>query len=250
MRIDHGLGANGDQAFARWSYFHEDFAPVTPLPDGSGVTSGTLGPQETTSRALASRYQRTFSDRWLNEVRLGDTRRTVARSAAQLGDVASAALGIPGLPSNAQFPTTLPAFLIAGYQQLGSHANTASDFDASVTELADSLTWLKGRHTVKAGLDWRWARLNVVQPPSPTGAFTFSSLFSDLPGAANTGTPLASFLLGQVQAFSIDLQQQAIRNRAHVQEYFVQDDWRLSDRVTLNLGTRYTLNFPSTEMNN
>ena len=69
------------------------------------------------------------------------------------------------------------------------------------------------------------------------------------PGVANTGTPLASFLLGQVQQFSIDLQQTQIRNRAHFQEYFVQDDWRLTDRLTVNAGLRYTLNFPSTEMN-
>ena len=65
-----------------------------------------------------------------------------------------------------------------------------------------------------------------------------------------TGTPFASFLLGQVQQFSIDLQQEQIRNRAHIQEYFVQDDWRLSDRLTVIAGVRYTLNFPSTEMNN
>ena len=113
-----------------------------------------------------------------------------------------------------------------------------------MTQIADTLTWLRGRHTIKIGADLRWERLNVVQPPSPTGSFTFSNLFSDLPGTANTGTPLASFLLGQVQQFSIDLQQAQIRNRAHFQEYFVQDDWRPSDRVTVNAGVRYTLNFP------
>ena len=80
------------------------------------------------------------------------------------------------------------------------------DFGTGVVEVADSLTWLKGRHTLKLGFDLRWARLNVVQPPSPTGTFTFSSLFSDQPGVANSGAPLASFLLGQVQAFSIDVQ--------------------------------------------
>src|SRR5439155_5146876 len=114
----------------------------------------------------------------------------------------------------------------------------------------DELIWPKGKHTLKMGLDFRWERLNVIQPPSPTGAFQLSGLFTDLPGVANTGSPLASFLLGQVQTFSIDLQQQEIRNRAHVQEYFVQDDWKRSDRVTINLGVRYTLNFPSYEEEN
>ena len=70
------------------------------------------------------------------------------------------------------------------------------------------------------------------------------------PASPTPGTPLASFLLGQVQQFSIDLQQEQIRNRAHFQEYFIQDDWRVSDRVTVNAGLRYTLNFPSTEENN
>ena len=101
-----------------------------------------------------------------------------------------------------------------------------------MTEIADTLTWLKGRHAIKMGATCDGSGSNVMQPPSPTGSFTFSNLFSDLPRTSpNTGTPLASFLLGQVQQFSIDLQQEQIRNRAHFQEYFVQDDWRLSDRA-------------------
>jgi len=250
LRIDHRFRANRDQVFGRLTRFREEFIPVTPLPDGSGVTMGTLGPQRTTSWSFASSYQRTFSDRLLNELRIGDTRRAVGRTAAQLNAAASVSLSLPGIPSNAKFPNTLPTVLIAGYQQLGSPANTATDFGTSVTQIADSLMWLTGRHTFKLGADLRWERLNVVQPPSPTGAFTFSSLFTDLPGVPNTGTPLASFLLGQVQQFSIDLQQDEIRNRAHFAEYFIQDDWRVSDRVTVNAGVRYTLNFPSTEENN
>src|SRR6185436_187542 len=157
----------------------------------------------------------------------------VGREATQLGAPASAALGLPGIPSNARFPTTLPTFLIAGYQQLGSPPNTASNFTTSVTEVADTLTWVAGRHTWKFGADWRWERLDVIQPPSPTGSFTFNALGSDLPGTANTGTPLASFLLGQVQNFSVDLQQAEIKERARFQEYFVQDNWQVGGRLTL-----------------
>jgi hypothetical protein len=248
VRIDHRLSSN-DSAFARMTEFRDRFTPVTPLPDGSGVTSGTLGPQRTLARAFASRYQHTFAPRVLNELRVGDTRRRVGRDAAHLDAPASAALGLPGIPSNARFPTTLPTFLIGGYQQLGSPPNTASNFNTSVTEVADTLTWVAGRHTWKFGADWRWERLDVIQPPSPTGSFTFNALGSDLPGVANTGTPLASFLLGQVQNFSVDLQQSAIRERAHFAEHFIQDDWKLADRVTVNAGLRYTLNFPSREIN-
>jgi len=127
--------------------------------------------------------------------------------------------------------------------------NTASNFNTSVTEVADSLTWLKGRHTFKIGLDWRWERLNVIQPPYPTGLFSFDTQGSDLAGTPGTGNGLASFLLGQVKSFQIDLQQDQIQERAHIQEYFLQDDWKVSERFTLNPGLRYTLNFPSNEIN-
>ncbi|MEZ5286645.1 MAG: TonB-dependent receptor [Vicinamibacterales bacterium] len=247
LRLDHRLGSGRDHVFGRLTRFDESFVPVTPLPDGSGRASGTLGPQRTRSWAFASGHQHVFAGSLVNELRVGDTRRHVDRDAASLPGPASASLGLPGVPDTGRFADTLPTFLIAGYQQLGSPPSTATAFGTRVTQLADTLTWIRGAHTVKAGADLRWERLDVVQPPSPTGAFTFSSLFTDQPGTAGTGFPLASFLLGQVDQFSIDLQQEQIRNRAHVQEYFVQDDWRISDRVTVNAGLRYTLNFPSTE---
>ena len=249
VRLDHRFRNSQDSVFGRFTNFRDRFVPVTPLPEGSGVTTGTLGPQHTVSWALATRYQRTFSSTLLNEVRVGDTRRHVTRAAAQLATTAGSALSIPGIPSGARFPNTLPTFLVSGYTQLGSPPNTATDFSTSVSEIADTLTWVKGRHTVKAGFDWRWERLNVIQPPSPTGSFTFNQLGSDQPGVTNTGAPLASFLLGQVQSFSIDLQMSPIRERARFQEYFVQDDWKIGDRLTVTPGLRYTLNFPSTEIN-
>jgi len=252
VRIDHKFATGRDQAFGRLAYFRGHAEPVTAFPDGSGTIlagSVAVGPQDTTAWSFASNYQHTFSTRLLNEVRIGDTRRAVTRGAVSLSSTAGAALGIPGIPTNGQFPNTLPTFAPSGYQQIGSPTNTASDFSTSVTEIADSLTWLQGRHTVKMGLDYRWERLNVIQPPWPTGSFAFTTVGSDLPGVANTGNAFASFLLGQVQTFAIDIQQTDIQERAHFQEYFIQDDWKVSERLTINPGLRYTLNFPSTEIN-
>jgi len=249
VRIDHRFGSDRDQLFGRLSNFRGRFTPVTPLPDGSGVTTGTLGPQDTVAWAFASSYRRVISRVLFNELRIGQTSRTVDRSATELTGPAGAL--IPGIPADARFPNTLPTFTIGAgaVTQLGSPANTATDFNTSVTEIADSLTWVKGRHSLKMGFDWRWERLNVIQPPSPTGTFGFNNIGSNLPGSTTTGAPLASFLLGQVQTFSIDLQQGEIKERAHFQEYFIQDDWRVTDRLTINPGLRYTLNFPSTEIN-
>ena len=252
VRIDHRFPANRDQVFGRLTRFQEEFIPVTPLPDGSGVTSGTLGPQNTTSWSFASSYQRTFSSNLLNEVRLGDTRRTVGRSAAQLGGTASATLGLPGLPSNARFPNTVPTFLIGGYQQLGSPANTASDFGTSVTRGGRFSHVAQGATYVQDGCG---SPLGTAQRHSAAvadGPFTFSNLFSDLPtiheAPIRARRSPASFSVRSSCSPSI-CSRNEIRNRAHFQEYFIQDDWRLSDRVTVNAGVRYTLNFPSTEEN-
>ena len=249
VRIDHKFASNRDQAFGRLTYFHDRFLPVTPLPDGSGVTAGTLGPQDTAAWSFASNYQHMFSSNVLNEVRIGDTRRTVGRTAAQLATSAGSALSIPGIPSNARFPNTLPTFLVAGYQQLGSPPNTASNFHTSVSEVADSLTWLKGRHTLKMGLDFRWERLDVIQPPSPTGAFTFNAIGSDLPGRPTPARRSRVCCWDRCRTSPSISRRDQIQERARFQEYFIQDDWKVSDRLTINPGLRYTLNFPSNEIN-
>lgn len=249
-RLDHRL-TERDQLFARYSFARDFNDPVTPLPDGSGsITTGAIGKTFTTGQSLASSFIHTFNARLANEFRFGYTRRAVARTGLSLDALASQSLRLAGLPTNAAFQTALPIFTIDGLQQLGSPANTFSDFRTDVWQAFDSVTLPRGRHSLKAGLDFRWQRLDVIQPPAPTGQFRFSALFTDLPGTTNTGNALASFLLGQVQTFSLDLQRQALRPRALIQEFFAQDDWKISQRLTINAGVRYTLNHPSTERDN
>lgn len=251
VRLDHRFSAR-DQVFGRYSYAKDFTEPVTPLPDGSGAVTGgaALGPQDTLAQAIAANYLHIFSPALTNEVRAGYTRRHVERAALLLASLVSQSIGVPGIPLNGAFSNELSTFLIAGFQQLGPSANTASSFRTDVMEIADTVSYLRGRHSIKFGIDNRISRLDVIQPPSPTGSFTFSTLFTSLPGVTGTGSSLASFLLGQVQQFSIDLQQRVLQPRAWFQEWFIQDDWRVTKRLALNAGTRYTLNFPSTEGRN
>lgn len=258
IRLDHRFSEN-DQIFGRFSYAKDISRPVAPLPDGSGiVTSGAIGPTDTRAKSFASSFIHVFNPNVLNELRIGYTKRTIDREALQLDDLPSQSLGIPGIPANGAFENTLPTFLIDGWQQIGSSANTASRFTTDVTQVFNAISIQHGRHSIKTGLDFRWERLDVIQPASPTGQFRFSTLFTNSQAiptigsalAPLTGNALASFLLGQVQTFSIDIQERLLRPRAHIQEYFVQDSWQTRSNLTINAGLRYTLNFPSTDADN
>lgn len=258
-RLDFARGTN-DHAFTRYTYYNEVETPVAPFADGSGVITGTVlgtgnvsGPSNILGQQAILNETHTFSTHLANGARLGYTRRANDQSGAALANTASAALNVPGIPTNAAFNNALPLFTFTGFQQLGSSASTFSQYQTGVWEFVDTVLFARGKHDIRAGADIRWYQLNAVSPPNPTGSFAFTTTGTDTQsasGAATGGNSFASFLLGQVDTFSIDLQTSILRPRDHVQEYFVQNDWRVTPRLTANLGVRWTLNNPSTEKNN
>jgi hypothetical protein len=255
VRIDHRF-TDRAATFGRYSFAKDFSAPVTPFAEGSGALTGSaIGVTNTRANSLVLNYTQVFNEKLLNELRIGYTSRDVVRrSPALIGDNTELLRGISAV---AAFRETLPTVVVAGFGQLGSSPNTNTDFFTDVTQIYDAVSFQRARHSFKFGGDFRLERLNVLQPPSPTGQFAFNNILTNSQGATGapanaasaTGNALASFLLGQVQQFSIDLQTDTIRPRAQILEFFAQDDWRATSRLTLNLGVRYTLNFPSTEKN-
>ncbi len=250
LRIDHRLNAI-HRIFGRYEYFRDDSSPIPPLPDGSGsITTAIIGDTLTRADSVALEHSWTISGIHVNQLRFGYTRRGFDRSSLRTGRPASGVSGIPNIPVSA-FSDTLPIYDIVGFQQLGPTSNGNAEFTTSVTQLVDNFSWLRGRHSMKMGGDWRFEHLRILQPPNPTGSFQFTNILTSNLSATGsvvtgTGNSFASFLLGQVQTFTIDVQSQRLRPRAQVGELFFQDDMKLTNRLNLNAGVRYTLNFPST----
>ena len=235
-RLDHYFGER-HRWFGHYAYLRDSAQPGTPLPDGSGtIAAGVIGDTRTRAASVFADYSYTRSASAVNQLRFGFSRRGFNRF--NLVDRSNAA----------------PIFQIAGFQQLGPPESANSNFTTSLTQFIDTYSTIHGRHSFKFGADIRLERLDVLQPPDAAGLFTFTNVFtaglttSGTP-IANTGNALASFLTGQVAAFNIDVQQQVLKPRATIAEFFVQDDWKATARLSLGLGLRYTLNFPSTEAN-
>lgn len=242
FRVDRYAGEK-HRIFGRYTYFRDDDNPVTPLPDGSGsLTSGVIGHAITRGDAFVGDYNWTLSTNTLNQFRVGYSRRDLNQVSLQNGGI-----NIPGLPSNS-FSNVLPIFTVAGLQQIGPTTAANSRFTTSITEYLDTFTMVRGRHTIKFGTDIRREALHVLNPPNPTGSFAFTTTGTNSSSVTGSGNALASLLLGQVNAFTIDIQKNVIQPRAHIAEFFVGDDWKVTPYLTLNAGTRYTLNFPSTEV--
>jgi len=248
-RFDHNFSSN-HRFFVRYSYRNQDNLPpvLWPLELKAAETNNNER-----NRMHNGVFDYTVTP---NAATVITVRGAVARSLylyenLGLGFLASS-LGFPAALDTAGGLPMFPRITASGYTTLGNQDNRRNAF--MTYTLTGSVTRLKGAHTLKAGYEGRLIRVNNRESRAASGTFSFTAGFTQGPNpntaAANRGNSIASLLLGTGSSGSLI---QSFKDAATQSTYtalYVQDDWRLTRNLTLNLGLRYDLDTPRTERYN
>ncbi len=135
-----------------------------------------------------------------------------------------------------------PAFRVTGFDPLGNNVQLPQERTDTTFQIVDNISLQRGAHTIKAGIDLRPFRSENFNPGSSRGDFRFTGLY--------TNFGLADLLLGLIAQ---DTRGVGSAERVRLQKsngFYAQDDWKVSRRLTFNLGLRYELNPALTEANN
>jgi len=191
----------------------------------------------------------TFNPRMVNTVMIGFNRhRQVLVNAYALREDIAGGLGIEGI-SNDPRDWGLPIVQFTNFTGLNDAIYSLTR--NQTVRVADFFIWNVDKHNVRLGGEVRRVQLNTLTDPDARGTFTFTgfstSEFNEGFPVAGTGFDFADFLLGLPQATSVRFGTSSNYFRSWVYSAFVQDDWRVSPRWTLNLGLRYEYWQPFTE---
>jgi hypothetical protein len=161
-----------------------------------------------------------------------------------VGEPGAEILGIKGIVQDSNFPEIngLSGDRIS-YPTLGYQANDV--LAGTAYQFIDTFTWLKGKHSMKFGFDYRWNGLNARNNAGP-GNFNFGSDVTGLPGFNQTGHGFASMLLGQVSGASVNIDT-PVGSQFPMYSWFFQDDFKATSKLTFNLGLRWDYQPQGTE---
>lgn len=235
IRVDHRV-SNNDSLFARYSVTRNTRA-------GRGYGLGPADPDTFARNDQRDNYNailtetHIFSPALIHEFKANFTRQDLPFQHPSFGQNWPEKLGYPKIIPQDMFP----AVEIGGALTLGASTFAAGHRAQHSVQWADTVTWVRGQHTVKLGIDQRWIRLNWINRNNPSGRFSFGAgLTGDPQRPANTGVGMATFLLGEVSGGQLGIRPHfSFHSWSHGS--YIQDDFKVTPRLTVNLGLRYDL---------
>ncbi len=237
-RIDHNFTQN-HRLFGRYSRRRTDRVNPGSLPlpaDGGGwATEGIVG------HSGVANLNSTLSPASNNEFRIGITRGDTTRDIPWT-DNYNQRLGIAGIPDLGSLNQRgMSRFQPTGYAQLGAATFWPNYNNLNLFQAADNFLYIHGHHAIKIGFDFRRENLGRVAARFARGYFAFDGSFTQDPNnRGNTGDAMADFLLGASNNSTLGNQNGEIAV-THNYSAFFQDDWRITPRLTLNLGVRWDM---------
>jgi hypothetical protein len=237
-RIDHQFH-NGSTLFGRYT-----------INDELGGIAGNfpLRPTSEQLRAQQAVLGYTFSGTaWINDTRLSFNRlRLFDLPLNPGGQNVSANLGITGAPTN-PFEFGLPYFLVDDFSTVTDDPTLPQIQRDNTWNLSDTVSLTRGRHTWKFGADWIHFQFNYEQSNDVRGQYTYTGAFTENNGDPSTGDAFADFLLGYPQQTQRTVGEAEAYLRQTDYGAFVEHDWQITSRLTLNMGVRYEYFSPYTE---
>lgn len=243
VRVDWNI-THSDLLFGRYSYAKDNETTTSRLPTlPAGFGSGD---QFTNAKSFALGETHTFTPALLNEFRFGWIRSRLGYTPPFENVPLSANLGIP----NANTSSALGGgALIGGNNNQIEYTGDYGPYlvPEQTWQINDSLSWIKGNHTFKFGANLILRQVNLFRPFAGKGFF---NLWGDGGGSSPTGYEVSDLLAGFVHNYFVGPALGFSHTRNYETGFFAQDDWRVTRRLTVNLGLRYDLYTWPYETNN
>ena len=261
VRGDYNPNAK-EQIFLRFSYVdNPQYIPgiFGGIADGGSFSQGI---QTAKSDQVATAWTHVFTPTTINVARAGWNHLHTTRFGPEGNNLGLPdQYGIPGIP---QVPENggLPTFGVQGLANLGSNNFLPSDEVSQTLQITDDFTKIYGQHNFKMGIEYQHVKFSTLQPAWSRGQFDFNGSFTDVPGSSSHVSGIPQMVLLPEKSTvaggldysggSDDIRASNINKTYDAKNYFAayfQDDWKVSPKLTLNLGLRYDYFGPIQETN-
>jgi hypothetical protein len=250
IRGDHNFSEN-TRASGRYSQVRGDGNNPNLFGDNNPAY-WTGGPNITRTHSMVTELNHTFSPTMMANFRYGFTYSDFHRNPLVGYGFDVTTLGLPANMKDTATHRVFPRWAPEGFQEFGTEPYWVMDRQEGVHHWSGTLTKIWGAHNIKVGGERRFNMLDYNQPGNPSGRFNFGRgatcrTLNSCGGAEGNG--LATMLVGWATGSEYQIEPKA-RSRSAYWGFYGQDDYKITNRLTLNLGLRYDFDVPRWERDN